>query len=55
LLELHRVEDLRRHLALVDGVGRLEQAIGQRRLPVVDVRDDAEVADALRGDHGAEV
>ena len=53
-LEVHRVEHLRRHLALVDRVRRLEQPVGERRLPVVDVRDDAEVADALRGDHPAE-
>ena len=54
-LEVHRVEHLRLHEPLVDGVGHLQQPIGERRLPVVDVRDDAEVADALRGDHGAEV
>ena len=53
-LEVHRVEHLRRHLALVDRVRRLEQPVRERRLPVVDVRDDAEVADALRGDHPAE-
>jgi hypothetical protein len=29
----------------------LEQAVGQRRLAVVDVRDDAEVADVVEG-HG---
>jgi hypothetical protein len=30
----------------------LEQAVGQRRLPVVDVGDDREVADVLvRGSH----
>ena len=44
-LELHRVEDLLAHLALRDGVGQLEDAIGERRLAVVDVRDDREVAD----------
>ena len=54
-LELHRVEHLRLHQPLVDGLRHLEQPIRQRRLAVVDVRDDAEVTDALRGDHGAEV
>ena len=46
-LELHRVEHLRAHVAAGDGVGQLEDAVGQRRLAVVDVGDDREVADAL--------
>ena len=52
-LELHRVEHLLAHLAARDGVGELEDAVGQRRLPMVDVRDDREVADAvlLHGAH----
>ncbi len=48
-LEIHRVEHLGGHLARVDGVGALEQPIRQRGLAVVDVRDDAEVAQALLG------
>ena len=44
-LELHRVEHLRAHVARGDGVGDLEDAVGERRLAVVDVRDDREVAD----------
>ena len=43
--ELHRVEDLLAHLPLGDRVGQLEDAIGERRLAMVDVRDDREVAD----------
>jgi hypothetical protein len=43
--EVHRVEELRHHLALLDGVRHFQQAIGQRGLAVIDVRDDAEVAD----------
>jgi hypothetical protein len=46
-LELHRVEQLLAHLARRDGVGHLEDAIGERRLAVVDVRDDREVADVV--------
>ena len=46
-LEIHRVEHLLAHLALRDGVGELEDAVGERRLAVVDVRDDREVADAV--------
>ena len=45
-LELHRVENLRPHVARRDGLGQLEDPVGERRLAVVDVRDDREVADA---------
>jgi len=48
--EIHRVEDLARHEPRVDRVGQLEQAISQRRLAVVDVGDDREVAEAFLGD-----
>ena len=44
-LELHRVEQLLLHVAVGDRVGQLQDAIGQRRLAMVDVRDDREVAD----------
>ena len=47
-LEVHRVEHLRFHLARLQRAGQLEEAVGERRLAVVDVRDDREVADALR-------
>ena len=46
-LEIHRVEDLRFHLARLQRAGQLEKAVGERRLAVVDVRDDREVADVL--------
>src|SRR5207253_688544 len=46
-LELHRVEHLLPHLAARDGVRQLEDPVGQRRLAVIDVRDDREVADAF--------
>jgi hypothetical protein len=46
--EVHRVEDLRGHLAQRERPGQLEQPIGQGGLAVVDVRDDAEVADKAR-------
>src|SRR5690349_22877260 len=42
-LEVHRVEHLRAHLPLRHGVGQLEDAVRERRLAVVDVRDDREV------------
>jgi hypothetical protein len=44
-LEVHVVEQLRVHLALGHRAGALEDAVGERRLAVVDVRDDREVAD----------
>ena len=44
-LELHRVEQLLLHVAVRDRVCHLEDAIGERRLAMVDVRDDREVAD----------
>jgi hypothetical protein len=45
-LEVHRVEQLARASRAVDRVRHLQDAVGQRRLPVVDVGDDREVADA---------
>src|SRR5919197_338800 len=46
-LELHGVEELGAVVAGIDGTGELEDAVGQGRLPVVDVGDDREVADAV--------
>ena len=45
-LEVHVVEVLRLLVALRDHLRLVEQTIGQRALAVVDVRDDAEVANA---------
>ena len=50
-LEVHRVEDLRAHVAVRDGVRELEDPVGQGGFPVVDVGDDREVANAVLG-HG---
>jgi hypothetical protein len=52
-LQVHPVEVLGAHRALVDGVRELEHPVGQRGLAVVDVRHDAEVADT--GDVGRHV
>ena len=46
-LQVHRVEHLVGHLARVDGAGALQQPVGQGRLAVVDVGDDAEVPDSV--------
>jgi hypothetical protein len=55
-LDVHGIEHLLHHLALGETAGRLDQAIGQRRLAVVDMRDDGEVADVFDGRiHGARI
>src|SRR5699024_3480037 len=45
--DVHPIEVLRAHAAFVEDTRELQHPIGQCRLPVVDVRDDAEVADEL--------
>ena len=49
-LEVHRIEDLARHLPGIDRVGELEEAVREGRLAVIDVGDDREVAQAVLGD-----
>ena len=44
-LQVHLVQVLGAHVTALDRVRDLEQAVGQRRFAVVDVRHDAEVAD----------
>src|SRR5690606_27077691 len=51
-LDVHRIEHLLAHLALGKAPGELDQPVGQRRLAVVDMRDDREVADMVRFGHG---
>ena len=50
-LELHRVEELRPVLG-ADGARQLQQPVGERRLAVVDVGDDREVANPVHGVEG---
>ena len=53
-LDIHRVEDLFLHLAQVESARKLDQAIGERGLAMVDVSDDGKIADVLqRRCHGA--
>ena len=54
LLEVHVVEHLLVHLARGHGVAALQDAVRQRRLPVVDVGDDREVADEAGVGHFGE-
>ena len=46
-LDVHAIEVLGTHLARVDDSGDLQHAIGQGRLAVVDMGDDAEIPDQL--------
>ena len=47
-LDVHPVQVLRPHVPVLDDPGELEHPVGQRRLAVVDVGDDAEVPDQVR-------
>ena len=44
-LDVHPVQVLGPHLAAFDHAGELQHPVGQRRLAVIDVSDDAEVPD----------
>src|SRR6185503_12820145 len=44
LLQIHRVEKLGRHVAGGDGAGPMQQPVGERGFPVVNVGDDAEIS-----------
>src|SRR5256885_7525128 len=46
-LQVHRVEHLLPHQALIQRARELDEAVGQGGLPVVDVGYDAEVADVI--------
>ena len=47
-LDVHAIEVLGAHVAVADDSGHLQHAVGQGRFAVVDVGDDAEVADEGR-------
>ena len=54
--DVHAVQVLVSHDAFVDDPGQLQHAVGQRGLSVVDVGDDAEIADARgRGGRGTDL
>ena len=42
-LQIHRVEELGAHLAFIHRRCELKQPIRERGLPMIDVRDDAEI------------
>jgi hypothetical protein len=45
--EIHIIQRLVYHLTFVNRLGIFEQAVGQGAFPVVNVRDDAEIADVF--------
>ena len=47
--QVHRIKKLVLPLALLDRACALEQPVRQRRLAVIDVRDDAKIARQLNG------
>ena len=44
LLQVHRIEQLVLHLARRDGAGPVQQPVGKRRLPMINMGDDAEIS-----------
>ena len=45
--QIHRIEHLIRHFAIGQATAMLNETVGKRRLAVVDVRDDREVANSV--------
>jgi hypothetical protein len=44
-LQVHGVQHLLAHLAVGEAAATLDEAVGQRRLAVIDVGDDRKIAD----------
>ena len=47
-LDIHIVEHLRAHLTFGEATGRLDQAVGERRLPMVDMGNNTEISDEIQ-------
>ena len=45
--DVHRVENLRFHFAVFESAATLNNAVGERRFAMVDVRNDGEVSDVI--------
>ena len=45
-LEVHRIQKLILRIAHLDCAGEFEQTVGERRFPVIDMGDDAEISGA---------
>ena len=48
LFQVHRIEQLVLHLARGDGSGPMQQSVRKRRLPMVNMGDDAEISNVRR-------
>ena len=44
-LQIHCIEHLRLHLACRQRAGQLQQAVGKRALPMINMGDDREISD----------
>jgi hypothetical protein len=53
-LNVHGVEYLRRHISISKATAMLNKAISERRLAVIDVRDNREVSNVLVGCQAAD-
>jgi hypothetical protein len=49
LLDIHGIENLLAHLPVGQAAAGLDQPVGERRLAVVDMGDDGEIADMGKG------
>ena len=49
--DIHRIEILGPHLSGIDSAAQFEQAVRQGGLAMIDVSNDAEVADTVEGGH----
>ena len=52
-LQVHGVQDLGLHFAIGEAAAHLDEAIGQRRLAMVDMGNDGEIADMAQVAHGS--
>ena len=50
-LDIHRVEILRTHLASADRTRDLEKTVGEGALAMIDMGNDAEAAQTVKGGH----
>ena len=50
-LDIHRIENLRRHFPFGQSATGLNESVRQRRLAVIDVRDDREISNIVLFSH----
>ncbi|MNZ89697.1 hypothetical protein D3C78_1086320 [compost metagenome] len=52
-LQVHGIQNLSFHFACRQATAHLDETVGQRRLAMVDVGDDGEIADMTQITHGS--